>query len=55
MAGYQIGSVSLSKSIVSTGENLIISVAVIDWDFMKRNFTWASAKSRFSKWGDLIG
>ena len=55
MSKYQIGAVSFKRT-VATGERFIISVDVIDWDWLKRNVsTWASLKTNYKKWGDLIG
>ncbi len=53
MSKYQIGAVTF-KQTVSTQEKFIISVTVIDWDWVKKNLTWNSLKTRY-KWGDLLG
>ena len=53
MSKYQIGTVSF-KQTVATGERFIISVSVIDWDYLKRSLTWGALATRY-KWGDLLG
>lgn len=51
---YRIYDVNLSKQSVQTGEQLVISVSLLSWDFLKKNMTWSTINSNFSKWGDLI-
>lgn len=56
MSKYAIVGVSLSKQVVQTGERLTIRVDVATWDWVLKNVSsWSSVKTRFSKWGDLIG
>lgn len=50
---YRIFDVSLSKQIVNTGEQFTISVSILTWDYIAKNFTWQSLYNK-SKWGDLI-
>lgn len=51
---YRIYSVELEPQTVITGANFIATVTVIDWAFVKKNFTWQTLKE-FGTWGDLIG
>lgn len=55
MSKYQVGSVSF-KQTVATGERFIISVAIIDWQYLKDSVaSWQLLKNNYKKWGDLIG
>ena len=55
MSKYQVASVSF-KQTVTTGERFIISVAIIDWAWIKSNLSsWNAVKTNCKKWGDLIG
>lgn len=53
MSGYAIGAVTFKQS-VATNEQFIVSVVIIDWNWIKKNLTWSSLKSRY-KWGDMLG
>lgn len=53
---YRFYDVEFSKNPVATGEEYTISVSIITWDWLKKNISsWSNVKSRFEKWGDLIG
>lgn len=55
MSKYQVGTVSF-KQTVSTSERFIISVAIIDWQWIKNSVaSWNLLKTNYKKWGDLIG
>lgn len=55
MSKYQVRSVSF-KQTVATGERFIISVAIIDWQYIKDSVaSWQLLKNNYKKWGDLIG
>lgn len=55
-AKYKVHGVTLSKQTVAIGERFIISVDVIDWNWVSKNITtWAGLKSVFKNWGDMLG
>lgn len=55
MSKYQVGNV-LFKQTVATSERFIISVAIIDWQYLKDSVaSWQLLRTNYKKWGDLIG
>ena len=51
---YVIKDVSLSKNVVTTGEKVLLSVTILTWDFLKKNYTYDTLEESDMKWGDMI-
>lgn len=51
--GYAVDNLKLSKNTVNPGEQVRLSLAVITWDYLKKNYTWNSLKNSGMKWQDL--
>lgn len=49
-----IQDVTLSKNTVTTGEKVLLSVAVLTWDYLNKNYTWESLKDSGLTWGMMV-
>lgn len=51
--GYVIKDVSLSKNMVTTGEKVLLSVTILTWDFLNKNYTYETLNESGMTWGDM--
>lgn len=42
---YVIHDAKFSKNTVNTGEKVLLSVTVLTWDYLNKNYTWDSLKN----------
>lgn len=50
---HVIKTVEISKNPATVGENIKITVDVITWNYLKRNYTWDTLQNSNMKWQDM--
>ena len=50
---HVIKSVNIRKNPATVGEEIKITVEVITWEYLNRNYTWDTLQDSNMKWQDL--
>jgi hypothetical protein len=50
---HKIEEIKLSKNPVNTGEQFKLTVSLVTWDYLKKNYTWNTLKTE-KTWGSLV-
>lgn len=51
--GYAIREVEITPNPATTKQQIKITVSLVTWDYLKRNYTWKSLNESGKTWGDL--
>lgn len=51
--GYAVDNLRLNKNVVRPGEQINLSLTVITWDYLNKNYTWSSL-NKSKTWGDIV-